>query len=859
MAMTRRTFLARTSAVAAISAESPKGMLGAGQKPPSSEKAAATGDFAGFLERHDPVWEVPAERWSQGLPLGNGDLGAVIWGTGNPLVITLDKTDIWEKRHWTPNPEHFKWREFRKLLETGTLRAGEKDFQRPPSPAVPKVNSGSPPIPYPTRLPVGRGELRPIGQVKSARMHLNLWTATAAGEVVTDRGQIQWKALVHSSEPLMIVEIEGSGEEEKAGFSALPFNNPKQGASQVVATLTAWGYPEPTTGTNGQASYWAQDMPTGGQYAVAWRDLAGAQGKRWILISIAFTPDARQAVARASQEVLRWQAEDIPKLVTSHQQWWAGYYPASFVSVPDTRLESLYWMEMYKLAAATRPDKPPITLQGCWSPDGVMPPWSDDYHWNINVEMTYWPIYTANRLAYGEPLYDMIDRARPGLRQFCRSFFEREGEFLCHATDIDCNPVYDWASGQLEFNGLPWMCHHYWLHWRYSQDRDFLRNRCLPLMKESVRVYLDELETKQDGLLHLPWGFSPEYSGRGRKTWGPDVTIDLALIRFLCTALREGHRALGINDAEMPRWEETLRKLTPYPLAPSGVGDETGIRGGLAVRADLPYETSHRHFSHLMALYPLKLLPSDSLQERPVSSRIVEIAPWDPQPPAKDANEELIEHSLRNWIYQGHGEWVGFSFCWGACLAAYVGRPELARTLLLDYTDRFTSENSFQLQGPLHGCDMSVHGTYALTLESGPGACAAMQEMLLQSQGGLLRVFPAAPPAWTEAAFDNLRAEGAFRVSAVRKDGRTQWVKIVSEVGGPCRLRTDLGDSDVKAWSAAGPKPFERQARVIVFDTQPGEEIWFGTPEVEDRPSVVPLAGRPDDFHFFGVKKIPRW
>src|SRR5208283_1672153 len=112
--------------------------------------------------RHDPVWEVPAERWSQGLPLGNGDLGAVIWGTGNPLVITLDKTDIWEKRHWTPNTEHFKWREFRKLIESGTLHAGEKDFQRPAFPAVPKVNSGSPPIPYPTRLPVGRGELRPV-------------------------------------------------------------------------------------------------------------------------------------------------------------------------------------------------------------------------------------------------------------------------------------------------------------------------------------------------------------------------------------------------------------------------------------------------------------------------------------------------------------------------------------------------------------------------------------------------------------------------------------------------------------------------------------------------------------------------
>jgi alpha-L-fucosidase 2 len=136
-----------------------------------------------------------------------------------------------------------------------------------------------------------------------------------------------------------------------------------------------------------------------------------------------------------------------------------------------------------------------------------------------------------------------------------------------------------------------------------------------------------------------------------------------------------------------------------------------------------------------------------------------------------------------------------------------VGRPELARTLLLDYTNRFTSENSFQLQGPLHECDLSIHGTYAMSAESGFGAAAALQEMLLQSQGGVLPVFPAVPPAWPEAAIDNLRAEGAFVVSAVRSEGKTQWVRILSEVGGECRLRTGFGTSDVKAWNATGPKP----------------------------------------------------
>ena len=214
---------------------------------------------------------------------------------------------------------------------------------------------------------------------------------------------------------------------------------------------------------------------------------------------------------------------------------------------------------------------------------------------------------------------------------------------------------------EFEFNGLCWVSHHYWLHWRYSQDREFLRKRCLPLMKEAVRVYLDELKEGADGRLHLPLGFSPEYRGRGESTWGPDPTIDLAMIRFVCGALLEGHRVLGTHDPEIPRWKMTLEKLAPYP---------EDNKEGLTVRADLPYEISHRHPSHLTPLYPLKLLT------------------W-------EKDRELIERSLRHWIYQGHGEWVGFTFAWAACIAAHVSRAPLARTILLDYLDRYTTENSF--------------------------------------------------------------------------------------------------------------------------------------------------------------------
>ena len=661
MKITRRGFVAATSAGFALGSQVAKDVS-------PLQNLFDTSRFEDFLSRHDPVWELPAKKWEQGLPLGNGDLGVMVWGSGNPLMFTLGKTDWWETRHWTPDPEHFKWRNFRRLIESkklGSLRppsSEEKAFQRPrgPNGEFTAARSGTPP-PYATRLPVGRCELQPAGRIRTATMRLNLHTATGSGELTTDRGQIRWRCVVHAIQPLIIVELDSDVAEERAEFSVRSFSDARWGSPEIINTLKTWGYPAARESRTGPVNHWSQDTPVGGQCAVAWREYSLGKNRRVVFLAIVFTADSRQAVAKADQVVSSVSPEDLPSLVASHKRWWASYYPASFLSIPDTRLEALYWMEMYKLGAGTRPDKLPLAVTGPWSEDNRMSPWGGTYCYNINVQMIHWPIYTANRLDYGRSLYRMIDQSRPRLREFCRQFFEREGEFLSHTSDMHGNPTYDWAVAEFEFNGLCWVSHHYWLHWRYSQDREFLRKRCLPLMKEAVRVYLDELKEGADGRLHLPLGFSPEYRGRGESTWGPDPTIDLAMIRFVCGALLEGHRVLGTHDPEIPRWKMTLEKLAPYP---------EDNKEGLTVRADLPYEISHRHPSHLTPLYPLKLLT------------------W-------EKDRELIERSLRHWIYQGHGEWVGFTFAWAACIAAHVSRAPLARTILLDYLDRYTTENSF--------------------------------------------------------------------------------------------------------------------------------------------------------------------
>lgn len=776
------------------------------------------------IRLHDPIWEVAAKTWSRGMLLGNGDLGVNIWGNGNPLVFSLDKSDVWETRHWTP-PKTFTWENFRHLLETGVVegkdRSWEKEWGRP------KVD-GKDIGPYPTRIPIGRLELTAVGNPEGATMRLDLASATARGQIKTSAGGILWQCFAAATEPFIVLEITTKGKESdlRCGMRTYTGDNPIS-ASVYEMLRVKFGYPAPQFRHDQDVPCWSQTMPGSGEFAVAWRQFRLGANKRILYITIAFTRGKDEAVEEAVERISGLSEDDAVRLKTEHDLWWGNYYHASFLSIPTTRLEGLYWNQIYKLASTTRPGKKPITLVGVWTPDGMMPDWQGDYHWDINVEMTYWHIYTANRLEFAMPLYEMLDGCRPRLQQYAKNIVGVEGEFLLISTDLQCVPTYGWPKGQLAFSSLPWAAHHYWLYWKYSQDKNFLRERAVPIMKAAIQPLLHQLQKGPDGKLHIPLGMSPEYQGNTGTYWGPDDTMDLAVLRFLLRALIEADVLLEVRDHEHSRWEQALAELTDFPTDPVQ---------GLKVRADLPYESSHRQFSHLTPIYPFHELT------------------WD-----KDRG--LIDRSINTWILRGHGAWVGFSWPWAASLAALVGRSTLALTLLLDYTNRFITEDTLMFQGPVEECDLTVHGFGRMpTLEAGFGFVDALQNMLIQSYDGVIRVFPAAPPAWDSASFWHLRTEGAFLISAQRKEGKTEFVELISEKGGTAVVRSTFGTSEIHVEDMKGPREFtlDNRKRDIVIQTDPGDRLWIwaGT---KPKLQVHPVAGSPEDYHFFGVKKRSRW
>jgi alpha-L-fucosidase 2 len=248
----------------------------------------------------------------------------------------------------------------------------------------------------------------------------------------------------------------------------------------------------------------------------------------------------------------------------------------------------------------------------------------------------------------------------------------------------------------------------------------------------------------------------------------PDSNYDQALLRWLFNAL--AGMALELKDeAAVQRWSAVRNRLEQL---------EVDVTGSLGVARGVGYDTTHRYLSHTLAVYPLGLLQVEDAEQK-----------------------KVIDASLDHIVAKGTGAWKGFSFPWMACLMVRAGRGDEALDYLHTYQRGFLSRNGFHLGGDQSSGAVTSFRDRAFTIEGNALAMQAMQEMLLQSQGGLIRVFPACPEKWKNAAFEQLRVEGGHRVSAIRLGGRTKSIVIVAGSSGVIRLR-DPFESGVIFWNA---------------------------------------------------------
>jgi alpha-L-fucosidase 2 len=476
-----------------------------------------------------------------------------------------------------------------------------------------------------------------------------------------------------------------------------------------------------------------------------------------LAISIVTNRDAKEPIALARQRTAAALTKGYEPLRQKHEAWWADFWAKSSVRIPDPAIQLHYNLVQYYYGAASRRGAPPIPLQGVWTSDnGQLPPWRGDYHHDLNTELSYWAYLNSGRFDQGLSFIDYMWSLKPVHEEFARKFMGvPAGHLVPGVMALNGKPMGSWFPYTLSTTMGAWVAQGFHQHWRYTMDKAFLAERAYPYCGGIGEALLGLLKPDgKTGKLKLPLSTSPEMHNNTQAAWfTPNSNNDLAILRWLFTANQEMAAALGRTD-DARKWKTALLNLDELAVE--------GDTGALRLSADESQTTSHRHFAHLMAIYPLGILNRDGT--------------------ARDC--AIIDASHQQLERLGDKEYCGYSHAWRACMMARTGRPEQALVSLQNYLPA-TRRSGFHCNNPKGS---------AVTLEGNFAAGQAVHEMLLQSWGGKLRVFPAVPAQWQDAAFEKLRAEGGFIVSARRVAGKTVTVTITATVDQSLQLINPFDD-----------------------------------------------------------------
>lgn len=728
-----------------------------------------TGFLAQRLE-----WRFPATDTHHGIPLSNGTFGALVWGEGGDLRITINRADYWDHRGGVAWGEEATFQNLKHWLETGNDAQLREVFEGKTisAPGVP---------PRPTRLPMGRVDLKLPEGLRLATGGLDLGVAEAKLELAPG-GAV--RACIPREQPVLALCLRGA----EAEVIPTPVYH-----EEALQGMRDRGISPAEPFVEGDFCGWVQECPGEPAMCVGvWQ--ARFPGRQEVFVGSVF--GATPALAREAARELLQQAAAVgyDRTATQVAAWWRGYWDqTASVSLPSPERELLYYLGLYKLAGLSWPGGPAATLQGPWVEEYCLPPWSADYHFNINVQECYWPAFGANQCQALEPLIKMVKSWEPLLRENARLFTGvADGLQLPHAVDDRGTCMGGFWTGSVDHGSTAWTGQLFWLYYQHTQDRAFLQETAYPFLKGAMRVFEAMLE--DDGEHYrLPVSVSPEFGGNQGNAWGANASFQLANIHFLCRALTEASEVLGVDAADRTRWQDIAARL---PLAATdSAGQQIHLWEGQ------PLSESHRHHSHLAGIYPFDIFAADD--ER-----------W----------QGIINSSMQHLTLMGMGLWTGWCMPWASILFARRNNGEMADLLLTLFRRLFMGRGLASTHDSVFpGFTLMAGRPRIMQVEAALAAAAAVIEMLLQTRRGVLHLFPAVPGDWDDASFRGLRAEGAFLVTADRAQGRTKCVEVLSEAGARLVLRNPFGGA-VRV-ERSGGEVTTVSGDVLEISTSAGEKL----------------------------------
>ena len=817
---------------------------------------------------HNLIYETAPDFWQDGFPSGNGHFGGLVYQPhGAVLEIAVSKLDVWQRT--LKIPPFIKFDRVRELAKSDPEQLNRELHTEFPKKGESRLACFKPCGRL--RIEMDRWMIDPGATIFDKRQELSLAEGCVRGSYELSGKAVSHETVTDPAENIMAISVSDTWLHERLKY---PY-------TQNVGLYRLYDPEEGEvkTGFDGGVGYIRfdfgeefkcvmaflvdgvdlSDQVTDSHSAAADAVLDYDKSQRLIKYSVYVTvitsfDTSGDLLSAAKLKLQKAAGEGFDSIRKRVADYWFDFWRKSSVYFSNTSLESVWYFSLYQFASTSRGGAAP-GLFGLWNADRSAP-WEGDYHGDINMVMTYWPVFTLNHLELGRPFFETFDRIAKTAEAETKEYYQIDGIKFPVASGDTGKEMVPGYYRMMQCTSA-FYARLYWSWYLYTRDAELLEKRIFPIIEGCVKFYLAISEIQPDGTLLIGPSWAPEHGPF--PVW--NTNNDLGLIKPLWLAYQEACAVLQINP---PYLEKVKKYLEIFPEYPQKDGEFFDLLNGDAL-------IGYSHPSMLAMVVPGDNVDADS-----------ELAAV-----AKFTMRNFLNRSLRKSFSDRRSFACDLTWAWLLAVAVRLRDTEFAQQMLMDIGIReyLKPNGMFALLGggffksvkekraaydvdpcaphALLSLSSNIYGRKmtASILEESSAYLFSVNEMLLQSHDGIIRIFPAVPECiGPDCAFRNFLAEGAFTVSARRVNGKTDKIVVTSQMRAECRLRIyDIQDSaEIVLHDSAGNVVQPRRVAPntwLFAAVAGGKYIWSRDNDWEDFEMPPPEKPKIRNFHN-GSKKL---